>query len=415
MNTILNDQVARLRTASSRLSCLQSHDALVILKHSLSLPKLLHTLRSSCCVEHPALSEFDDQLRYCLRQILNVSLDDNQWSQATLPVRNGGLGIRRAHQIAPSAYLASASGAAPLVSLILPLRLQGLSDSRADQALAAWSAQGGSVPPSGILSSSQRAWDHEIISFVSGQLLAAAPDDYTRARLLAVSSPHAGDWLHAAPITAVGLRLSNDAIRVATGLRLGANLCLPHVCRCGAQVDARGSHGLSCARSAGRHPRHSLINDIVHRALVRADIAASKEPMGLIAGSSLRPDGASLIPWSKGKPLAWDATTADTLAASHLPSTSNCAGAASAHAALLKNQKYSDLTSTFHFVPVAVETLGPWNDEGLDFVRELGRRVSLVTGDPRETSFLLQRVSVAVQLGNAVSVAGTLPPRGGDN
>jgi len=30
---------------------------------------------------------------------------------------------------------------------------------------------------------------------------------------MAVQSAHAGDWLHAPPITAVGLRLSNKAIR----------------------------------------------------------------------------------------------------------------------------------------------------------------------------------------------------------
>ena len=47
--------------------------------------------------------------------------------------------------------------------------------------------------------------------------------------------------------------------------------------------------------------------------------------------------------------------------------------------------------------------------EGLEFIRELGRRISLVTNNPRETNFLFQRILVAVQLGNSVSVAGTLP------
>jgi hypothetical protein len=60
-------------------------------------------------------------------------------------------------------------------------------------------------------------------------------------------------------------------------------------------------------------------------------------------------------------------------------------------------------------VTIAVETLGPWNAQGLDFIKELGRRTSLVTGDPRESSFLLQRISVAVQLGNSTSFAGSLP------
>jgi hypothetical protein len=209
--------------------------------------------------------------------------------------------------------------------------------------------------------------------------------------------------------------MSNEAIRVATGLRLGSNLCAPHICRCSSQVDARGSHGLSCPRSAGRQMRHSLINDIIHRGLGRANIAAVREPTGLVPASSLRPDGATLIPWTRGKCLAWDATTPDTLAASHLPSTSTRVGAAAHHSSQLKDQKYSALSPSYHFVAVAVETMGPWNAEGRAFVQELGRRTSVITGDPRETSFLFQRISVAVQLGNAASFTGSLPIRDGQD
>ena len=42
---------------------------------------------------------------------------------------------------------------------------------------------------------------------------------------------HSGDWLHALPIAACGLSLDDEAIRVAVGLRLGSNLCVPRVCR----------------------------------------------------------------------------------------------------------------------------------------------------------------------------------------
>jgi len=44
------------------------------------------------------------------------------------------------------------------------------------------------------------------------------------ARLLAAASPHSGDWLHAPTITAVGLRLSDDAIRVAVARVKGNTL-----------------------------------------------------------------------------------------------------------------------------------------------------------------------------------------------
>src|SRR5687768_4843196 len=104
--------------------------------------------------------------------------------------------------------------------------------------------------------------------------------------------------------------------------------------------------------------------------------------------------------WVRGKCTAWDATTSDTVPASHLVATRNCSGAAALHAAAQKDWKYSALTSThastYIFIPAAVETLGPWNPDVLDFVRELDHRITLVADNPTETASLLQRISVAV-------------------
>ena len=38
----------------------------------------------------------------------------------------------------------------------------------------------------------------------------------------------------------------------------------------------------------------------------------------------------------------------------------------------------------------------------------MGRRIATVTGEQRATEFLLQRLSVAIQRGNAVAVMGTV-------
>jgi len=51
-----------------------------------------------------------------------------------------------------------------------------------------------------------------------------------------------------------------------------------------------------------------------------------------------------------------------------------------------------------------VETLGPINTTGITFFSELGRRLTdIYSGDPRETSYLFQRVSLAVQRYNSVA------------
>ena len=47
-----------------------------------------------------------------------------------------------------------------------------------------------------------------------------------------------------------------------------------------------------------------------------------------------------------------------------------------------------------------MESFGSICAEALTFLSKLGRRISLVTGDMRETSFFLQHLSIAIQLFN---------------
>ena len=134
---------------------------------------------------------------------------------------------------------------------------------------------------------------------------------------MAVSCPESGAWLHALPIAALGLRMSDDVVRVAAGLRLGVLLCRPHLCAsCGADVTL-GTHGLSCRFSKGRHSRHAVVNDIVKRSLESAKILCHLEPTGLFRSDGKRPDGASIVPWKGGKVLVWDTTFPDTLGPSY--------------------------------------------------------------------------------------------------
>ena len=47
------------------------------------------------------------------------------------------------------------------------------------------------------------------------------------------------------------LKLDDETVRVAVGLHLGLDLCVPHLCRCGSPVDARGLHSLVCKQAPG--------------------------------------------------------------------------------------------------------------------------------------------------------------------
>ena len=54
-----------------------------------------------------------------ITRIVNTNLSDAQWLQACLPVRDGGLGVRRAVSLAIPAYVVSAASTRRLQDLIL--------------------------------------------------------------------------------------------------------------------------------------------------------------------------------------------------------------------------------------------------------------------------------------------------------
>ena len=56
------------------------------------------------------------------------------------------------------------------------------------------------------------------------------------------------------------------------------------------------------------------------------------------------------------------------------------------------------------------ETTGVFGSEAQMFFRELGRRIRDESGKPLAYQYLLQRISVAVQQGNAAAVLGTSSP-----
>ena len=131
------------------------------------------------------------------------------------------------------------------------------------------------------------------------------------------------DWLYALPVTSCGMMLDDDAVRVAIGLRLGLELCVPHQCHCGAQVDAFGRHAFVCVVLTGKGPMD------LHWFRGRA--------VDLLFGTSQLS-----VPWQ-------------TLMLSRLTEKLELA-------ATKKEDKYSGLAADYLFQPIAVETLGPINE-----------------------------------------------------
>ena len=202
-------------------------------------------------------------------------------------------------------------------------------------------------------------------------------------------------------------------VHIAVGLRLGANICEPHQtqCPCRVMTYAKGLHGLSCNWGTGRSARHHNLNDLVWRALGKANVPSVKEPTGLFRSDGKRPNGLTLIPWKNGKCVTWDVTVTDTLAQSYLSSISSTSGGAAEAAADWKSLKYALLSQTYIFVPISMETFGPLNMAGFQFLNKRGKRISQESDDFRESAFLYQRLSMTIQRFNAVAIQGTFAMR----
>ncbi|OQV21917.1 hypothetical protein BV898_04130 [Hypsibius exemplaris] len=195
--------------------------------------------------------ELDDVLRRCVGAITNTAMVPVVWSYASLPVARGGLRIRRPNKLALSAYFVSIHLTEVLRKMIVT-HIDG--DEQVADATLAWCAQTGRE-------GTAHPKDSEIMGLLS-----------------------CGDGMPQSNL------LESNAFRVAFALRLGAEICQPHIFQCGKLVDREGHYGLSCNTiPAGRSSRHSVLNDVIKRTLASASLSSKLEPPGLDRGNSLEP------------------------------------------------------------------------------------------------------------------------------
>ena len=251
-------RLEQIATFGQRLQDLCSHHRLFLLKHCVGVPRLLYLIRSSPCFLAPeALRNIDALFRQSLTETLNVRLDDKAWDQASLPVKAGGLGVRRIEDLALPAYLSSSSAAKALVLQIAPSAAEpfGLLFSAA---LEAWSVSAGNEvdPPIQPSASLQSSWDTPLVTHALKNLLSRASDqDALRLRSVSAEDVGGSEWLGAYPSSVCGTLLTDEEIRIAVGLRIGAPIVSPHLCvDCGAAVTASEPTGSLALRAAVASP-----------------------------------------------------------------------------------------------------------------------------------------------------------------
>ena len=145
-------------------------------------------------MKHEALDTFDSILWSAVCKITNGFLPDNKWIQSGLPIRDGGLGLRRVSSLAFPAFLASAAGSLPLQGIILSIvALQP--DSFITSYLPRWFAMFGSPPPNQPLSGKQSFWGRPEILADKAMVDSNLSNEHEKASFFTAAAPHSGDWL----------------------------------------------------------------------------------------------------------------------------------------------------------------------------------------------------------------------------
>jgi hypothetical protein len=400
-DSLLTRKLTEISKLIERLKILPRHCAMFILRNSFTIPRFNYILRTTPCFDSIILKDIDIMFKVAIEETLNIHLTESSHIQASLPVYQGGLGIRNTEDLSLPAYLSSTTATTELSTKII-------SDYRHsaeyDLAMLKWNDLTGNQIPN--LPQIQKSWDNIICKNKFVNLLSIDTNVITQARLQSNALKHAGVWLNALPSAKIGNLLSDEEMRISACFRLGIQIYEEHICKCGAVVDKFGAHSFSCKRNNGKMLRHNIVNSIISKSLTSAGLQNKTEPSNLINANNLRPDGITLIPFKRGKSLVWDVTLPHPLAVSHLQNFSP--GKSATNAENKKLIKYVSLVENYQFVPIAIETTGGYATLANSIIKDIGKLIEEKSGDKRSTEYLFQRISIGIQRGNVKTVLFSL-------
>jgi Reverse transcriptase (RNA-dependent DNA polymerase) len=409
LEKILKNKIEIFKNFTEKLKQIDTHAAFFLLKHCLSIQKMIYVLRTSPTWNYiELLQKWDIILLDNITSLCNINISDNIKKQIFLPVSYGGLGLGSAEEISPCAYNASIFSCLSMTSSILGLDNPELLIN--EESINFWKSKALTDIP--ILSKTikQKNWNIPITkNNVEGLCQKIENNNLQKTRFLAVSNKESGLWLNVLPSKNLGTLLDDNTFKIAINLRLGGSFLNEFQCKCGKIVDKYGYHGLSCRYDKGKWFRHTLINQTIQKALTSAGNSATLEPIGISRNDGKRPDGVTYGTWSEGKFLTWDSTCVNPLADSYLQKSCIERRYTANLAETKKINKYANLPNNYIFMPLGFEVFGAWGFHTHKLIKEIGTKMTAKNGDIRSTTFLGQKLSIDLQKGNSMAIIATLP------
>lgn len=333
----------------------------------------MRTTRSDWIGEE--LAAGDAALREAFEAATGLALSDSQWSQATLSLKTGGLGLRSAQLHGPASYLDSRTASRKLCKDIGSAYRWDLSEDGLQQARESYNRamelpyrlndesfhEDASPIP-------QRALSSRLDTCLSEMLRQQAPT-VDRARLFAVSAPHACAWLQALPSEAVDQRMSHTDFLAALQLWLGVSVQPTDTwCpKCDQILDSRAFHCLACMAGGDAVALHNLLRDHIFNTARAAGFNPEREEPGLLPDAPQRRPGDLYFPtWPGGSRVAMDFAVTSPLQSSAVTAAAQRHLAA---AALYEEHKLTDRDTArscaeqgIRLIPMIAESFGGWGE-----------------------------------------------------
>ncbi|XP_065315245.1 uncharacterized protein LOC135924125 [Gordionus sp. m RMFG-2023] len=242
-----------------------------------------------------SLGIYENGIQVLIESIQHLKFNELAWTQATLPTKMGGIGIRSPSDLALIAFILSCLLTKNLVN---PNSLN--SDPSFDSAIIEWKSRfiaDHPIPET----NKQRDWDKPIIASCVESLLSSM-QSLDRPLFSSLLNGSGHEFLEAIPSANLQLQLTQNELTHAIEIRLNCLVSQPHICAgCSSAVLSNGRHSLHYRSCKGRIFRHNICNSIILRALRSAQIPSILEPSGLFRSDGKCPDWISQIPWKRGQ------------------------------------------------------------------------------------------------------------------
>ena len=237
-----------------------------MLRQSLGWSKLVYSCRTvPAALQGQALLSFIEATRHALNAIAADNLNDRSWKQATLGIKQGGVGLRDPVLHASCAYFASIRRCRELCSAMDPdFDPQddggGLGLSEAISDIRTRILDGAAFDPDST-DTSQKSLSAMVDGAVRRELLLDNTRDTPfQAHMALVQVPGAGTWITAHPVRERS-EIDTPLFRVELKRRLRAKIFQEEFsCPCcGRAMDLWGDHAIMCQCGGDRTLRHNSV------------------------------------------------------------------------------------------------------------------------------------------------------------